>query len=194
MERVQEVVDAHGPVKIKDIQDQLASERHVLDVTIGMMLDSNDSCIKVGPSEYDKIERVIGDEAHHNLTLALQIALIEGAQTTHSLRKRLESVGIRIADYPLCSFVDKLDNTQRDRDMVELLQPEPSIVEYNRIFRISYSGDSNIENIKRNIYQSLKTEDHFLVKLDYRLTKPSNEYSTSQAPDGLDKMMNDFRL
>lgn len=192
-EQVQNVVEQYGPVKIREIQTKLSSERHVLDVTIGMMLDSSEHCIKIGPSEYDAVDRVLGSKSKQlNLTYAIQIALLSGVQTLHSLRNRLAEVGIQVDDYPLCSWIDMLDNIRREKNIIELLAPDSIITSYDMAFN-THHFPQKLEESKKAIALSLKPEEQKLLQLDYRLSKNYGS-PISREEDELDIMLNDLRL
>ncbi len=187
-----DAVKEHGPITIKELQALLSNQRAVLDVTIGITLDTNEECIKVGPSQYDYIKRVFPLHLSlTDLTDAIFLALIDGPKTITYIKHTLENVGIEIKTYPLISWIDKKDELNRNRKLVSLSEIpkhiQTYINEYDKV--ILYTSDTN--EIIEKLASSDHTENLQLYKLDARLKKAPSK-SENEEDDELDKILGDF--
>jgi RNA polymerase primary sigma factor len=187
-----DTVKEHGPITIKEIQALLSNQRAVLDVTIGITLDTNEECIKVGPSQYDYIKRVFPQHLSlTDLTDAIFLALIDGPKTITYIKNTLADIGIEIKTYPLISWIDKQDELNRNRKLVSLSEiPEriqAYINEYDKVIADTSSIDKTIEKLSSS--DCLKTSK--LYKLDARLNKKTSN-SEHDEDDELDKILGDF--
>lgn len=171
-EKICTIVDNHGPIDLKSIQEHLSADRKVLDVTVLTMLDDSAEHIKISPATYDRIDRVIGNKNDlAKLKHAIEIALIDGDLTIFSLQNRLEAVGVHIDKNVLASWLDKQENIERRKTFAHLFFPSEEIEEYNTKYKSLKDESSCFEGDQKSLFKQLKNEFPGIAPIDYRLTE-----------------------
>lgn len=191
-EQIHGIVSKHGPIDIKGIQEQLSEHRKVLDITVGIMLDNSEEYIKIAPSTYDHVSKVIGKQADcEKLTSSIEISLLEGDLSVFSLQERLEAVKLEIPKYPLLSWLDKKENISRKKSIVHLDAPSTDVQEYNK--RFIYLKNTEGLEIKR-LQEQLKNEFPALASADYRLTGKHHFSSSDDNKSELDNLLKELNF
>lgn len=186
-QKLYEIVDSEGPIDLKSIQERLSKDRKVLDVTVNIILEDSPNHLKVGPAIYDRVDRVLGNEQNiQRLNAAIELTLIDGKQTIHALRNKLEAVGFAYNGQIISSWLDKIDNVRRSREEVTLLEVTGIIDQYNKIFTECLGSENSLEHLKNKIIKSLENTELNFTALDFRLTK--KYYQEMKNGDGHDDM------
>lgn len=173
-EQIYKLANNYGPIDIKGIQEHLSSHRKVLDVTVGMVLDGSPEHIKIAPSTYDRISKIIGDRTQcQRLTHAIELALIDGSLSLYSLQERLKQVGFDYNNHVILSWLDKQDHTDRERTIINLSVPSKEIDEYNQAYlRLKEDCQNKILDEDQIRYELEKTFPS-IATLDFRLINPT---------------------
>lgn len=194
-EQIYEIVNNHGPIDVRGIQQYLSESRKVLDVTVGMMLDASPEHIKVAPSTYDQISRALGDEdTCLKLKYAVEIALIDNDLSLFSLQERIACVGFDLNKHVVLSWLDKQENIDRNKSIIHLASLSTEVGDYNKKYlhlkETCSSSDLHLDAMSN----ALKADSPFIAEADYRLTGKALSSTTVDSSEGneLDNLFKEF--
>lgn len=194
------IVSDYGPVSIKDIQQRISSQRKVLDITIGMVLQSFPDIILLDRAEFDLTSRVIGDRTHiDELKHAIEIILLDGPQSIHSIVIRLNCLGLKYNKYIIKSFCRKTPRLNLSEQIVSLNKKSNMMLSYEEIFQNNYDSSLSVEMNRQRIANALNDKNICaLIALDYRLSEKSMDFENndctehSDEDDVLDDILKEF--
>lgn len=183
------LVDARGPIDLRTIQEHLAKDRKVLDVTVNIVLEDSPHHVKTDVATFDRIDRAIGsDEVIERLKRAVEICLIDGDSSLFAIEKQLHLLNFKIDKYTLKSWLDKQDNLERDKSIVHLNEACEEVQHYQTSFKklkAKYGKSLTADAIKKELPAALVK----MPELDYRLLTSQNEN-----PQELEKLLKEFEF
>jgi RNA polymerase primary sigma factor len=198
-ETVFEIVDAHGPMSVPEIQEHIAHERNVLDVSITGALDQSRNYVRSDRGRYDHVSRVIGTEAQvQRLEHAIQIGLGDAGCSFPILFGRLLSVGFNYPETTVQSFLRSYPSINYSDGIFSNEYVDELVDSYNRvlstIFDINSSSSTNRESVVKQIKDDRYLE---MVDIDYRFCMSQSGWNNkdnenSEEPAFLDDLLEEF--
>jgi RNA polymerase primary sigma factor len=185
-ETIFSIVDDHGPLTIAAIQRALSDHREVFGSTISMMLENSENYIKSGRGNYDRIDRVIGNDIQPDeLRMCMELMLADRPLDIVSVQSNLGSLEIRLPTRAILSLLQKWGNFSFENRKIVLDQPSPEVAEYEICFRQATERSPTPDQVRKHLEENLKESLHYLIPLDSRLNSENpadHSNNTQMAP------------
>nr|WP_301289562.1 sigma factor-like helix-turn-helix DNA-binding protein [Natronocella acetinitrilica] len=197
-EIVKIVEEAHGPVTVRDIMEELEGRREIFHSTVSGFLDSLACIVRVSRGRYDLTSIVIGDhEQQRAVVTASQIALAGGGKTTFALSEALESVGYFLTPTVLKSFLSKQGGFElHPGDMVKIRRLPDEVRAYDAAIRECIAAEPGVLDSRERLRQRVTERGaKDLTRYDPRPRFGVGEYGPDSDGEAvLNKILSNFGL
>jgi len=112
--------------------------------------------------------------------------------TAFHLMEKLSSVGVNLNIYTLYSLCSKLENISISNHLISLIEPSPSVLEYNETYLHVLENSNSLDETKQRLQRGPYKE---FAEIDCRLSNEAfmheNEETKAQS-DLLDTLVEEF--
>lgn len=201
-ESIHQIVEDYGPISPSEMKEQLftLTHRDILTVTINMVFKASDKYVAVDTGVYELISRAIGsDDKVDRIRRAIEIALLDGPISAFHLVEKLETIGINIKIFTLCSLCSKFDNIGLSDQLVFMPDPSDDVRNYNEVYETIFDPSKELSANRKAI--KLATQDEQLkemVSIDWRLSDEGvshiNFGTETEQHDLISKLVEEFEF
>jgi hypothetical protein len=178
---LRQVVVENGPITVSEIKSALSDTRELLDVTIGMLLDTVGDVVRVASATYDYVPRVFGsDTEKESFVRGLALCVVDGPSSLPVISSRIGALNFNFDNITILSLAQKIDQFEIENSMISLVSQAPELEEYNRIFHENFDTHSppkqNLETFQN---LELDSDTKKFVELDFRLRMPIRNWQAA---------------
>lgn len=194
-DQVTQIVIDYGPVSIADISEKMKDTRKLYSTNIAVVFNTSPEIVSTKEyGLYDLTERVLGTEEEiFYLDIALELALLDSAKSSHVLEASLRTVGIICDKKVIKSWVSKSSRYEILGDIVKLNSPSDEVLLYNNAYQnLLNQGLSNKElfdELKNELEG--KEEQQFIL---YDCRRNQNNEGSQSSGDIIDSMFKEFNF